>query len=218
MRHLLPLILLLSSGCYPPPSITQQIHHHDNGITKPKVAIIKVIDNSNHNLSWDLSSELTEYLIKDLYSRSNFFLTDDFHMIENKHLRNLELSPYSEDMSWLLEMNNSSEFILFTEIISHNITDNTTKTYNPLSYVKSLDIAIRISVLDIRVSKPKIILQEIITKKYPIPFNFGSYDENSSILNKNSFALSPLGIAHKHIISKVSSQIEDYILISKSKD
>jgi len=216
MKYITLLTLLLLAGCNNGVSTNDQVRYHDDGLAKPKVAVIKVIDASSHKLDWNLGAEFTELLVEHLFNRSKFYLTDDFHMIGSGQLQQLQLSPYSEDMRWLLEMNSSSEFVLFTEILKHKIEIPKNTTYNPLSHIKTLHLAIRVCVLDIRKETPKVVLQEIITEDYSIPFNFGSYDDNASTISRNSFSVSPLGIAHKNILSKVSKEIEDYILLAQS--
>jgi hypothetical protein len=216
MKIIKYLTFLFLIGCNKNTCLENQLRYHTDGLAKPKVALIKVIDTSSHDLSWDISAEFTELLMENLLSRSKFYLTDDFHMIGKKQLKQLNLSPYSEDMRWLLEMNSSSEFVIFTEILKHSIETKKDKTYNPFSHIKTLNLSLRVCALDIRKKNPKIILQEIITEKYSIPFNFGSYKENSSPIAKNTFNLSPLGVAHKNILSKVTKEIEDYILLAQS--
>ncbi|MCH9616709.1 MAG: hypothetical protein SP4CHLAM5_02780 [Chlamydiia bacterium] len=210
------LLLLLLAGCTHPQPYTDQVSYHDNGLAKPKVAIVKVIDSSDHKLDWDLSSELTELFIKQLFSDSKFYLTDDFHMLESQSLKNLEISPYSEDMRWLKEMNSNSEFVVFTEILEHNIENRSGSAYNPLTHIKDLSMSVRVRVLDIRKTNPKIVLQEVITKVYSIPFNFGTYSDQGGSLAKNTFSLSPLGIAHKNILYEISKEVEEYIIIARS--
>ncbi len=216
MKKLHLLLLLFFIGCSKASSQSDQVRYHDDGLAKPKVAVIKVIDTSTHNLDWDLSTEFTEILLEQLFSRSKFYITDDFQMITSAQLKKLELSPFSEDMSWLLEMNNSSEFVLFTEVLDHKIETQNQITYNPLTHLKTLHLSVRVCVLDIRKSVPKVVLQEIITKEYTIAFNFGSYSEEGSVISKSTFALSPLGLAHKNIVSEMTKEVEDYILIAQS--
>ena len=216
MRYSFFLSLLLLVSCNKTPSITDQVKFHDDGLAKPKVAVVKVFDSSVNDLEWDLSSEFTEFLLERLFSSSKFFLTDDYHMLSSNQLQNLELSPYSDDIKWLSEMNNSSEFILFTEIISHKITKKESYSYNPIANFSTLSVSVRVCVLDIRKDSPQIILQDVIEKEYTIPFNLGSYKDDSSSLTKNTFTFSPLGRAHKNIINEISKEIEDYILIAQT--
>ncbi|MCH9620724.1 MAG: hypothetical protein S4CHLAM20_01250 [Chlamydiia bacterium] len=216
MKKSLYLILLLLISCNKTSNSSEQVLFHDDGLAKPKLAVVKVIDNSSHNLEWDLSTELTDFLVEQLFSSSRFYLTDDFHLIGSNQLKSMELSPYSDDMRWLLEMNSSSEFVLFTEILNHHIETPISTSYNPLSHIKTLHLSLRICVLDIRRQSPKVILQETINKTYSIPFAFGKYEEDGSPLTKNTFALSPIGIAHKSILSEATKEIEDYILIAQS--
>lgn len=216
MKQLKLLLLLFLASCAKHTSNTEQVLHHDDGLVKPKVAVIKVMDSSNHDLSWDLSNEFTELLLQQLFSHSKFFLTNDFHMIGSNQLKTLELSPYSEDMRWLLEMNSSSEFVLFTEILHHTFHAPKGSSYNPFSHIKTLSISVRVCVLDIRKAHPKPVLQDIITKEYLVPFNFGAYKDDGSSLSVNTFALSPLGIAHKHLLTELAKEIEDYVLIAQS--
>lgn len=203
-------------ACRSSPSISDQVKFHDDGVAKPKVAIVKVIDSSKHGLSWDLSSEFTEILLERLFSSQKFFLTDDFHMIESSHLKNLELSPYSEDLRWLQELNSNSEFVLFTELLTHKILPPVKDSYNPLKKVKKLQLSMRVCVVDIRKNTPKIILQEIVSREYPIYYQMGDFKDESSMLKKNAFSFSPIGLAHKNIVQMSVKQIEDYILIAKS--
>lgn len=210
------LLFLLFSGCYKKSSYTTQVQYHDNGQAKPKVAVIKVIDSSNHQLGWDLSAEFTELFLHQLFSDAKFYLTDDFYMIETSQLSNLELSPYSEDINWIKETNNQSEFIVFTEILEHKIVAPKTTSYNPLKNFNVLHLSVRLRVLDIRNDTPKIVLQEVISKKYSIPFNFGSYEKGPGKIARNTFALSPLGIAHKSFLAEISKEISDYIIIARS--
>jgi len=216
MKKYLLLSLSLLAGCGKYSSTNEQVLFHDDGLAKPKLAIVKVIDSSSHSLEWNLSVELTEFLIENLYSTERFYLTDDFHLIGNEQLKSMELSPYSDDMRWLLEMNTSSEFVLFTEVLNHHIEVPTHPSYNPLDHIKTLHLSLRVCVLDIRKHTPKVILQETIHKNFSIPFSFGKYEEEGSTISKNAFALSPLGLAHKSIISEAAKEIEDYILIAQS--
>lgn len=210
------LIMLLLAGCSKYSAPEEQVLFHDDGSAKPKLAVVKVIDTTTNNLKWDLSTEMTELLVEQLYSTQKFYLTDDFHLIGNAQLKNMELSPYSDDMRWLLEMNSSSEFVLFTEVIDHHIFTPETDSYNPLAHIKTLNLSLRVCVLDIRTSNPKVILQETFKHQFSIPFEFGSYEEKGSGLSSKTFALSPLGQAHKKILSEATSQVEDYILIAQS--
>jgi hypothetical protein len=216
MKQISILLLLILASCGKYNASDEQVLYHDDGVAKPKLAVVKVIDTSSHSLDWNLSSEMTEFLIEQLYSGSKFYLTDDFHLIGSGQLKNLELSPYSDDMRWLLEMNSSSEFILFTEVLNHHIETPNSTSYNPISHIKTLHLSLRVCVLDLRKSKPKVILQETLEKTYSIPFAFGKFEEKGSALSKNAFALSPLGIAHKNILAEASKEIEDYILIAQS--
>lgn len=215
IKHIYPLLLLLVS-CARPQPYTDQVRYHDDGLAKPKVAIVKVIDSSSHELDWDLSSEFTELFVQQLFTDAKFYLTDDFHMIQGSCLKNLELSPYSDDIKWLKEINCSSEFVVFTEILEHKIKTPQGSSYNPLSLIKTLSMSVRVRVLDIRKSSPKIVLQEVITKEYSIPFNFGSYSEDGGAIAKNTFAFSPLGIAHKNILAEITKEVEEYIIIARS--
>ncbi|MCH9811876.1 hypothetical protein K0U07_03820 [bacterium] len=215
MKYFTFLFLFLV-GCGSKTTYTSQVQYHDNGVAKPKVAIVKVIDSSKHSLDWDLSSEFTELFLEQLFTNAKFYLTDDFHMIETSRLVNLELSPYSADVSWIKEMNSSSEFVIFTEVLEHTITSPESTSYNPIKNLKTLHLSMRVRVLDIRFDTPKIVLQEVINKNYTIPFHFGSYDENKGTLAKNTFSISPLGIAHKSILSEITKEVEEYITIARS--
>ena len=201
-------------------AVDDQFHYHDDGLAKPRVAFIPVLDTSNSDSPWSLSEKLTEDIETRLYKSGKLFLSGDYHMLGKDRSHLLELNPFSDEIDWVREMDSQAEFIVFIELSEHNLVANSPgkKLFNlqlPRSY--SLDISIRVKVIDLREKDPNVILQEILHKSFYIPWKFSSIDYKQSGWSRAAFNLSPIGLAHSQIVRKITNHIQDYILLAKTK-
>ncbi len=217
MRKLLgiSLIFLFTSCTTRNPTYTQQFHYHDDGVPKPKVAMVPVYDKSHAEMPWNLSHELTEAFEEKIFLSGKFYMTTDFEMLGVNRLPLQEINPFLDDISWLGEVDTGTEFIIFIELVQHNLTPTNGESGFKLFQTYSLDVAMRIKVIDLREKKPKVILQELVQGNYYIPWRFSSIDYQKGGWNKKAFALSPIGMAHGKIIKRIAKQVEDYIMLAK---
>ena len=74
----------------------------------------------------------------------------------------------------------------------------------------------RVQVFDIRQIKPNVILQEIVTQNHLISSLPHKSLSKVPFMEKVSFELSLMGIAHSQFCKEVSKQIQDYILLSQN--
>ncbi len=208
MMKALFLALILTS-CAERNFSANQFKYHDSGAPKPRIALVPVIATKPTNLPWDLSSEFTDVISEKFLETKQFFLTKDFSVL-GKHLTDLsEINPLLEDIKWLYENASTSEFIVFIELVEHNLTPKKSRI-PPQSYF--LDIAFRVHVIDIRSPEPKVILQELIQDTFNISIMLDYSSENPG---KTAFFLSPLGMAHTQMVKRITKQIQEYILLSK---
>lgn len=216
MKKTFPLLLftfsLLFSGCSPNNSSEQTTYHKD-GRAKPKVALLPVIDSSESSLPWSLSQEFTEGLQGRFLKQSNLFLLHDYNVIRLKK----GINPFTEESSWLQEMESSAEFVVFVEIAEHSLIPKTDESLFNISNAPSyhLNVNVRVKVVDMRQKQPKTILQEIFQENYTIPWQLSSIDYSKTSWGKTSFFISPMGLAHAGLMRKISAQIEDYILLAQ---
>ncbi len=209
-------LVFLFSGCATRnSSYTQQFHYQDNGVSKPKVAMVPVYDKSNARMPWNLSQELTEAFEQKIFLSGKFYMTTDFEMLGVSRLPLQEINPFLDDIDWLGEVDTGTEFIVFIELVQHNLTPTVDDTRFKLFKTFSLDVALRVKVIDLRETKPKVILQELVQGNYYIPWRFSTFDYQKGGWNKTAFALSPIGLAHGKIIKRIATQVEDYIMLAK---
>ena len=215
---LLFLLLISSVGCTTRYQTSQQFPFHDDGTAKPKIAVVPAFDHSKSSLGWDLSKEFTDSITEKLIQTGHFYLTSDFVMLTSERVSSLGINPFCEDLSWLREMHSTSEFLIFTEIISHNIKPKESLFF-PLSIIRSseLNLAIRIKVVDLRPNEPQVILQEIFEDRYTIAWKMGHGTDEKGSFKHSAFQISPMGTAHNQMIKKITSQINHYILFVKSR-
>lgn len=194
-----------------------QYSHHDDGSAKPKIALLPVIDSAHSQMNLDLSKVFTEGIFSSFHQTNRFFITDEFDLLATACFADPGQNPFLEDLEWIKEMNASTEFLILVELLEHKLIPKSPvgKFFN-LQLVQSytLDMSVRIKVIDIRFQKTKVILQEIIHRSFHIPWKVTAPDPNSA-WSKTAFALSPIGMAHSEMIQRISLQIQDYILLAK---
>ncbi len=203
------MLMFLFSSCAERHFSSDQFPHHDNGTAKPRVAIVPVITTKASDVPWNLSEELTEIISEKFAETKQFFLTSDFSVLRNYLTDLSEINPLIEDLRWLYENGSSSEFVIFVELVEHLLIPKDGSKLLPKAY--TLHMAFRTHVIDIRAATPKVILQELVQESFPISLKL---DYSKSLVNKTAFFLSPLGLAHSHMVKKTTKQIQDYILLN----
>ncbi|MBS0584928.1 MAG: hypothetical protein JSR76_01335 [Verrucomicrobia bacterium] len=208
------LVALVASSCaqrasYP---YAAQLTHHENGTPKPKVALVPILDHTSGEIPPSLSQDLTENLFSRLFTSGKFYLTFDFEVLA-KHA-SLDNSPFLDDIDWIKESASPTEFLVFIELVEHKMTPN---SEGAVSFVQSynLDVSMRVKVLDLRASKPRVILQELFQETFYIPWRFTSFETKKGSWQKAAMYLSLISSAHTDLLKKISTQIEDYILLAK---
>jgi hypothetical protein len=189
--------------------------HHTDGRAKPKVAVMPVLDSTESNLPWSLSQEFTDGLEKRFLRHSNLFLLHDYNAMTMRR----NVNPFIDGDAWLREIDPSAEFVVFVELSEHRLIPKTSENLFNLKNSPSyqLHMSIRVKVMDLRQQQPKTILQEMFTETYTIPWQLSGIDYDKTSWGKTSFFISPMGLAHAGLIRKISGQIEDYILLAKTR-
>ncbi len=187
---------------------------------KPSVAVIPLIDNSDHTLSWNLSDEITYTLCTKLYEKNTLNLTLPGKIkAQSKRVKG-QMNPFSEDLQWVKKAFSEEEFVVFLEMIEHSEIPAETpsdKKVSKESLSANLHMSVRVRIVDLRHETPKITLQEIIQDSHFIPRQFTQYNFHQSPWNTEEFLLSPVGIAHAQLIKELKTRIEDYILLAKTE-
>lgn len=210
------LSLFTLAGCHHR-SHTAQARYYDDGRIKPTIALVPVIDSTEKVCIWDLSKELTQSIAIRLETSDRLFLADSGKAKRIRETLNSTHNPFGKDLSWVKSTSSGQDFAVFMELLEH--TEKPLLTYsgeNPENCPTELNISLRVKVVDLRATTPKIVLQEIVHEQHHIPrqftkYHFYQYPWKSTGEN-SAFAISPVGLAHAQLIKKIASRIEDYIL------
>ncbi|MDP1608927.1 MAG: CT253 family lipoprotein [Chlamydiales bacterium] len=217
MRNVLPLSvffatsLLVSSCCN---HCNQEMtRYHEDGRAKPAVAIASMIDTTSFELPWSLSEELTTLVTKRVADTKTIFVQsiEDFAPNQN---------PFSQDLSWVKHEFAGQEFVVFMELVQHELVPATKGKKKPSAIqetANNLNMAVRVRVLDLRGKTPKIVLQEMVKESYYIPRSLLPTDYQRTMWGSEEYRSSPMGIAHAQLAQEISSRLNDYILLAKSR-
>jgi len=192
---------------------------HDDGRAKPVVALIPVFDRSAANLGWDLSEEFTDQRRSKLQKKSNFYLSTSDEVNQVVANLNSEDTPFSTNIDWIKEEFSRHEYVIFTELVEHDIHTKSLKGnfMDKITPSSELSLTMRVRVFDLRGKQPEVILQEFVHQDHLIPRPSNLQEPNPEKWRKMTFMVSPLGIAHNQFSKEVINRIEDYILLSKSQ-
>lgn len=222
-------LALLALGCQSHRYEAQSVRYHDDGRAKAIVALTPVFDHQDIHLPWSLSDDLTEMIKTRLMKKSNVFIGNAQALItkiesdEETITRTLE--HYDENKTHQIEYTSlkqkfpQSEFVVFLELAQHEIQqrveDHSWKDIVTPS--QELNMGMRIRIYDLRGSEVKVILQEIVEQKHHIPKQLAKLDYNSPIWGKNTYSISPVGIAHAQLAKEVATRIENYLILAKTQ-
>ncbi len=214
---LLALFTLL--GCSSKGNYEHATRFHDDGRAKPIVAFVPVFDRSESKLGWSLSEEFTDSLKNRLMKRNNFYVSTPSDI--NAAIADLsaENNPFAADTTWIKEAFENHEYVVFTELVEHDIHPKELKGnfLDKITPSSELAMTMRIRVFDLRGTNPEVILQEFVHQNHIIPKPANLTDPNPERWKKITYSVSPMGLAHAQLSKEVVKRIEDYILLSKSK-
>ena len=213
------VLCIAAFGCSTKNMGDQATRFHEDGRVKPVVALLPVFDRSGADMGWSLSEELTDHLQERILNRNNFYLSSPQEIQEAiSHLQD-QHHPFSSNTDWIKEAFKDQEFVVFTELVEHDIHDKPLKGNFLEKITPSSELAatMRIRIFDLRSSHPEIVLQELIHQTHLIPklSTFPSADPER--WKKLTFHVSPIGLAHTQLVKEVEQRIEEYILLTKGQ-
>ena len=214
MRGVLVLIVsVVIASCS---SNTQSLtRYHEDGRSKPSIAIASMIDTTSYDCPWSLSEELSSMIVQKISQSGKIYVqsTPDFPFAEN---------PFGSDLSWIKREFRNEEFVVFLELVEHVdepvIKNNKTPvSLAPQEVSTNLKMAVRLRIVDLRAASPKIILQEIVRGSYFIPKTLIQTDYNQVVWGSEEYRKTPMGIAHTQLVQEITTRLSDYLLLAKSQ-
>ncbi|MGE5196635.1 MAG: CT253 family lipoprotein [Anaerolineae bacterium] len=216
-RTTLSLIaILLMIGCVKNQN-RDYARYHDDGRSKPIVALVPFIDRTLNDLPWSLSQELTSTIMHRLMQKDKLYLIDEQRVLTAVKKLSDTNDPFGTQLQWVRKSFPDEEFVVFLELVEHEeVPIMHQKASSSLDAPAELNMSVRVRILDLRGEHPVAILQELIHDTHSIPRQFTKANFIQVPWGKDSYSISPLGLAHAQLIKELVSRIEDYILLAKS--
>jgi len=204
-RNISFLLILTSIMFVSCDNSTSTSRYYDDGRSKPVLAINTVIDSTSYDLPWSLSEEFSNMITKNLSTNKNIYINDG----ETVDKLLASENPFTPDISWMKNKFNPNEFVVFLELIKHENQKEKNGT--------NLGMAMRLRIVDVRSTTPKVVLQESIKDNFFIAK--GDFSENYQrvVYGSNEYKTTRMGMAHEHLAKHISDRISDYIALSKSR-
>ena len=217
MHRLLAAFFLLISvvSCAPHHQVGYEPEYAEDGFTRQKIAIIPVFDDSNPNLEWNVSYELTQE-IRDKIKRDNHFFLLDEDQTFRKVLRTRHMS-LDEMVDLIWPVFGRADYVILLELIQHDVLAYERESHPEICTREdfccnnTLQQKIRISVLNVQWRPKKLILEEMITLSSTIPKECEFWDYRSFGLGSVYYPETPIAKAHQHLAERVAEYIETVI-------
>lgn len=219
-RAFLPLLLLLASCSKQTPSAkTSFTQHYSDGRVKPSIHMMPVRDLSGARMPWSLAQEFNSSISAALLHGGALYVMP--RETTEAAMEKLHTPRLDSKLNDLVSIFSPSEFLVELELVDHKeeACDIDTKIPAHLQSesVKVISAKMRVRLFDLRLEKPKMLLQEIVAVEHIVDQSKTAATYNASSVSTKGYAKTPLGQAHKKLAHDVAERIEHYIAIAKSR-
>jgi hypothetical protein len=203
---------LLLSGCRGDNSSTALI---EKPVTsRPIISVVPVMDRSRHELSWNVSKELTHTIRERLAQHNSLYLLSEDQVYALTRKSGQAHDPFGLETAWVKKAYPQNEFVAFFELVEHREIPLTEADLIPEECPAQLNVSMRVRVFDLRAEAPKVVLHEIVQQSHHVPKQFTQTQPNQAPWGDEMFDISPLGIAHEKLCQEIAGRVEDYILLN----
>lgn len=212
MMTLMTVCTMLMVACGGPRYV-DYFPYHDDGMPKPKVAVVPLSDNSECGLGWNFAEEATQGLYYELMNSGQLYVLSPeeigpaWNNRANYDFFGTECA-YAKDFC-------GTDFVAAIELIEHSVVPydpcTCTEITNPnvKVYTKAILMRVRVKVVDIRCQKPRVVLFEIMKSLYPL--NPGT--PTDCIANVAwgcpGYGKTVCAMAHQRMICQIAERLEE---------
>ncbi len=186
--------------------------YYEDGRAKPSIVLCSIIDTTSFDLPWSLSEEFQSLMLSSFASKGSLYVNE-------KASSSLSYSknPFSEELAWIKKEYSPNEFVIFIEFIQHDQVPAKAVQDTLENVSTNLNMAVRVRVVDIRGTAPKVVLQQILKDSYFSPKNLLPVDYNVATWGTQEYENTPLRNAHFKFCQTLVERLSDYILLAKSR-
>jgi hypothetical protein len=211
------LLAVVLSACARQPS--GFIAFHDNGVRKPVVALVPLMDHTDNALSWAVSEEVTESIREYMLRSSELFLIPEESVLSTAQQIDVD-TMMGRDISFAKKFA-GNDYVVFLDLVKYDEVPYKRNQIKPIypaggDIAKVLTMSVAIRVVDLRREEPRLILQEVLHSNHMIPVGstFADLDYESFHWGRNGYRLTPVGQAHSRLSRDLALQVEEYIVNS----
>ena len=195
-------LTMITVGCGP--RYVDYFPYHDDGTQKPKVALMPIVDSTQNSLAWDLTEEISEGIFYQLMNSGEFYVVPPREMGPG-WVKKDSSDFFSDDISYVADFQNT-DFIVSMEVIERSVV-----ALDPCMPTNlTMNIRLRIKILDIRFCEPKIVLYEVFKTCYTGFIKNGDV-ENGIFWKDSGYTRSFCGAAHQRLVYNLSKRLEEVI-------
>jgi hypothetical protein len=205
------LVGLALVGCSNNHKEQQQVtRFFEDGRAKPVVVVTPMVDTTTSDLNWSLSEEFTSMITKGVSAGESVCVLagEEYGYTEN---------PFTEDLSWMKGEFVDKEFVVFLELVEHELAPVKKEVVVPFETPMNLKMSVRLRMVDLRGQEPRIVLQELVRDRAYIPRTEIPVDYQVVVWGTKDYVASPMGRAHHQLVNEIAQRIKDYLTLAKSR-
>lgn len=206
------MMAFLFAGCGP--RYVDYFPFHDDGTPKPRVALLPILNNTPDCVPWDISSEINAGIRYKGMCHGHLFLLSDNEIAS--HMQGIgPIDYFGVDISNFKKICDA-DYVVAMELVGHEVycSDQCDLSHIPLQkyrWKSVLEMKVRLRIVDVKCSKPRIVLQEVLTCNYAIPLGREYMDYTRCGWGNSAFFETPCGMAHERLISDLVCRMETVI-------
>jgi hypothetical protein len=201
------------------PRYVDYFPYHDDGMPKPRVAVIPLSDNTECGLGWNFTDEVTQGLYYELMNSGQLYVLSP-EEIGPAWTNRDQYDFFGTNCAYVKDFC-GTDFVAAIELIDHSVVpfDPCTGTElvngNIKVCTKAILMRVRIKVVDIRCQTPRVVLFEITKCLYPLNPGTPTDCVGNIAWGCPGYTKSICGMAHQRMICQIALRLEEVTRIAR---
>lgn len=207
---ILALTLMVTTGCAR--QYGDFFAYDDDGAAKPVVAVLPIKDSSWNSLPWSMSEELEVGIWDAAKRRGRLYCTEPTLVKDVVAQLGDDIDVHTQDAGFYKQFV-GCEFLVLVDILQHNEMPYHRGEIEPLYIIDDddafvLGMKVRVTVLDVTGSAPRVALKEIFSSNHMIEKEYYDVDYSLNRWGTKDYRKTPIGVAHERLARDLTARIE----------
>lgn len=191
------------------PRYVDYFPYNDEGIAKPRIVVMPVLDRVNPQVPWSVSEELTDSLYYSLMNSGELYVLSP-QEIGQAYTQYSAETFFGEDLSCCRYFCNA-DFIVAIEIIDHGTVEDV--RCNPCNRI--VNLRARVKAIDTRCQCPTVVLYEIIEANYKTAGDCSRVNYENYAWGTDQYCRTPLYTAHSRLVANITDRLEKTFRVAR---